>query len=306
MTDKKITRQEMVSAIESSGYLIEQRVEPILKKAGFLVHTNDVFKDDETGKTREIDLTAISGKVLFGNHMLFPFLIIECENNKQPVVFFRNEATVSSLHHEDIKISGSPTFLVKNENDLIPLSEALKLNKYHHYCQGTFSTQYCSFQFVEKGQTKKWIAVHPELQHDTFQNIVKCLNFNIDNHFANYELPEVGEDDVANIQLYYPILILQGDLFEAFLEKGTLKIESRKHIQYRKQIVRHTEPITTQIDVITEDYLLEFIKIIESEVDRICGQLKRKKDDITFSLKIIVDELRETKDPSEYRKILEY
>lgn len=304
MTDKKITRLEMISSIENSGYLIEQRVEPLLKKAGFSVHTNDVFKDDETGKTREIDLTAIGGHVLFEDHMLFPFLIVECENNLQPVVFFRSEAPDSSMHHLDVKLSGSPVHFFKNENESTPFNEYLKLNKYHHYCTGPFATQYCSFQFVDK--MKKWIALHPEKQHDTFQNIVKCLNFNIDSHYASYRLPELGKPDSTNIQLYYPVLILQGDLYEAFLEKDKLKIESRKHIQYSKQSVKDTEPTTIHIDVITEDYLPHLLKTINSEVKKITDQLRRRKEVITYSLQILVDTLREAEDPSEWREILEY
>ena len=80
MDENKISRNEIVNAIEGSGYLIEQRVEPIITEHGYYVETNDIYVDSDTGKTREIDLTALSGLQIKEDHFLWPNLIVECEN----------------------------------------------------------------------------------------------------------------------------------------------------------------------------------------------------------------------------------
>ncbi len=61
----KISKKEMKEAIKASGYLLEQRVEPILTEAGFYVQMNAAYADPETGKSRELDISAISAISVF-------------------------------------------------------------------------------------------------------------------------------------------------------------------------------------------------------------------------------------------------
>jgi hypothetical protein len=50
----KISKKEMTEAIKRSGYLLEQRIEPVLTEAGFYVQMNEGYLDPETGKAREL------------------------------------------------------------------------------------------------------------------------------------------------------------------------------------------------------------------------------------------------------------
>ena len=306
MEENKISKIEIVKAIEDSGYLIEQRVEPIITNYGYYVETNDIYIDHDTGKNREVDLTATMGLKISEDHFLWPHLVIECENNKQPIVFFRSESPIKFLFHEDIKLAGIPLPIYTIEDEPIMLTDFLNFEKFHHYCSGNFSTQYCSFQLSEKRNLKKWIALHPESQHDTFQGLIKCVEYNINEFFSNYQLLEKGEEEYADIQIFYPILVLQGDLFEAFLNDGKLNLIPRDHIQFRKQIANQKDQVTYQIDVITEKFLPEYLKIIEKENRSILRRLRRDIKEIEHSIKILVDSLRKSKDKSEYRNILDF
>ena len=79
-----ITTKEMKESILRSGYLLEQRVEPVLEKAGYFVTTNAAYPDPLTGKSREIDIEALAAfKVSRDYDFIFPYLICECENNKK-------------------------------------------------------------------------------------------------------------------------------------------------------------------------------------------------------------------------------
>jgi hypothetical protein len=107
---ERITRPEMVEAIQKSGYLIEQRVAGVLAKHGYYVETNPAYPDPETGKSREYDISAISAVRLAKKRMdfIFPVVVSECENNEHPVVFFSTELPVPFLHHQEVKCSGVP------------------------------------------------------------------------------------------------------------------------------------------------------------------------------------------------------
>jgi len=51
----------MRDAISRSGYLMEQRLVPLVESFGFKATPNERFRDYETGQLRELDIGAIGG-----------------------------------------------------------------------------------------------------------------------------------------------------------------------------------------------------------------------------------------------------
>ncbi|MCK4686799.1 MAG: hypothetical protein KAT66_01605 [Candidatus Lokiarchaeota archaeon] len=304
--EDKISLKEIKDSIINSGYLIEQRVEPVIEKEGYYVETNEVYFDPDTNKSKEIDLTAISGIKISKDNFLFPFLLVECENNKQPVVFFKSNSSIDFLAVYDIKISGHPTYLYESDGSSISIADKLNFSKFHHYCNSVHCTQYCSFHQTKKGNLKKWIALHPDEQHNTFLGLIKCLNAKIDEHLNSYKLPEKDEKECINLQLYYPILILQGDLYEAELVGDELKLTQSNHIVFKKQFASNKGNETYYIDVISERYLPDYLKLIDSGIKKINDRIRRKKSMFYDTLDILVSELKKAKNPKEFRKILEF
>src|SRR5713226_5449230 len=122
-----INRADMLAAIRRSGYLIEQRVEFPLVAHGYYVQTNPVYPDANTGKTREYDIDAISAVRVFKDTYDFVFqtLLIECQNNPQPIVFFTKKSQIPFMHHYEVKVAGIPTKF-KIDNQWQTLSEFTK------------------------------------------------------------------------------------------------------------------------------------------------------------------------------------
>ncbi len=54
------TDTEILAAIRESGYLMEQEVASVLEGLGFHVQTNRAFEDVDEGKSRELDVAAVS------------------------------------------------------------------------------------------------------------------------------------------------------------------------------------------------------------------------------------------------------
>lgn len=306
-----ISVKQMKDAIQRSGYLLEQRIEPILFGEGYYVETNPVFPDPDTGKIRETDISAISARHLYkkGYGFIFPTLLCECENNSKPIVFFTKEPFIQYLCREDLKTSGIPVkFWQKDGYE--SFADFMGLEKFHHFCKGEKATQYCSFQYTKKGQQDgKWLALHDEAQHQTFDSLVKSLDYEITKHFDGWILPEKNEEEEVNIQVYYPLLILQGDLYSAYLKNNNLSLKKSKHIQFRKQFIPASkkEAETYQIDVITEDYLPSYLKMIDSEIERMRKIFQRKKSRVLLSIEKIVEEAKKAKgNPKSYRKYFEF
>jgi hypothetical protein len=307
-TSNSISIKQMKDAIQKSGYLLEQRVEPILVEQGYYVQTNSVFPDPETGKSREIDISALSAIHVFKNgyNYIFPALICECENNSQPIVFFTKESPVSFLHHQEVKVSGIPVKFLKGD-EFISLSEFTAMEKFHHYCKGPIATQYCTFQL--KKDKSSWIAIHNEEQHATFDSLIKALEYEIDKHFAGWALPDEAKEEEVNIQIYFPLVILQGDLYSASLKDNHLTLRKSKHIQFRKEffLSRTNEVETYQIDVIAEEYLTDYLKLIDSEMTKIKKAFQRQKKSLILSIEEIVKEAKKIKKKlKSYREYLEF
>ena len=306
-----ISIEQMKDAIRRSGYLLEQRVEPILFKEGYYVETNPVFPDPDREKAREIDISALSARCLYRKEygFIFPTLICECENNALPIVFFTKKIFLPYLCREDIKTSGIPVkFWRKDEYE--NFADFTGLEEFHHYCAEEIATQYCSFELPKKGiQDRKWLAIHRETQHQTFESLLKALDYEIARHFDAWAPPDTINEEQVDVKVYYPLLILQGDLYSASLRNKRLSLKKSKHIRFRKQFIstNKIEPETYQIAVITEDYLPSYLKIIDSELEKITKIFQRKKSRVLLSIEKIVEETKKAKGkPESYRGYLEF
>jgi hypothetical protein len=316
-----ITKQEAEEAILRSGYLLESRVETILIERGYYVQANDVYSDPITDKSRELDLYALKGHEVYVEpeySYLFSVLIIECINNPQPLAFITKQPQVATLFASDMKVSGLPAKFLSDEtgNRWASFDELVKLRDYHHYCVGRVATQYCSFQQKRlsgaKQQSNEWMAWHDEAQHGTFQKLCDATEYFVDKHYAewvpggNEENEENGDAEPINLQIYYPILVVQGELFDVQPSAGSLQIHDADHIHYMRTVIQKNEERDYHIDVVRESYFPNLLDIIEKEVSQIVGRLKRRKKVVLRSANQITREAKRLKLGDSIRQVMEY
>lgn len=317
MKREKISLKEIKESISRSGYLLEQRVETILQKNGYFVTANAAYPDPATGKSREIDIDGISAFKLSREwEFIFPRLLCECENNKQPIVFFNKESPISFMHHEEVKCAGLPIqFTTKDKASkkgtkkksgysFIGLSDFLNFEKYHHYCKGPISTQYCTF--TRKDPTKPWTAFHEDEQHNSLLDLIFSLEASIDEYYKNYTVPGKNETEHINIEVYYPVLILQGSLYTASVKGEKIKLIKSNHAQYRKEYFSKDRHDTYQIDVITESFLPKYLGIIEKEMEKAKIIMKRKMKIARESLDKLTEKARKKRGTKTFREIFEF
>lgn len=303
---RKISKKEMSEAIKTSGYLLEQRVAPVLTEMGFYVEMNESYVDPGTGKARELDISGISAVPVFRQEFIFPIILCECKNNSQPVVFFTKESPISFMYHEEVKVSGIPVKFW-DKNRYIRLSEFTKMEKRHHYCKGEVATQYCSFQL--KKDKSSWMAFHIEEQHEMFNSLIQSLEYRISEHFHNFTLPPKGQEEGINIQIYYPLVILQSDLYSTSLKKNRFSIRKTDHVQFRKEMYLPglNEWKKYQIDVITEKYLRDYLKLVMNEAEIVSKTLRNKREQARFSINKIIAEVKKAKKkPESYREYFDF
>jgi hypothetical protein len=131
----KILTKPMRQAIAKSGYLLEQRLVPVIERFGFKATPNERFRDPETGDLREIDISAITAEEVknLGGEFVFPILLIACKNLQCPLVFFTQQEIRLHWFLGNVLLSEFPLEIIGRDKRPMPIGEAFKFEEFHHY-----------------------------------------------------------------------------------------------------------------------------------------------------------------------------
>ena len=301
-----ISHTEARTALLRSGYLLESRVEEAFRRRGYYVEANSVFPDGKTGTSREVDVYAMrADKAGPGDFdFLFTLFIVECVNNPEPLILITKRPQVGFLHHHEIKLSGLPVKFPdsKRRGAWISFVDFLDLEGKHHYCQGRIATQYCSFQ-QKRQAPQDWMAWHDEAHFDAFKKACAAVEHKIADHFGSWV---VGAAEPVNVQLYYPVVVVQGELLEALPSRNQVTLRSRPRLSLRRSEFVNGEERTYQVDVVREQHLARYLALVESESARMTRLLRRRHKQVRRSIDSIARSARRLKSPKAIRKALQF
>lgn len=176
-----ISDEEALAALLRSGYMLETRVESLLRNRGWFAEPNSGYIDPTTGKGRELDVYAVAGSKIGVENgrssYVFQRLLIECQHPPQPIAF----VTTDSLHKErkldHLKEVSDPPFVLGRNNYLYNLARAINLDTFHHYASAPTATQFCSF--AQKKDRSGWMALHEDVQHMAFEGLGQAVEFHL-------------------------------------------------------------------------------------------------------------------------------
>lgn len=301
----KISKEQAKEALLRSGYLIESRLEKVLTKKHYYVQPNIVYPDPHTGKSRELDLYAISAFPVETSQLdfIFAVLLIECVNNPQPVAFITKEPEPRiSYNCEEVKLSGIPvkTIIGETLDRWISLPSSIKMQNYHHYYQARIATQFCSF--AKKKKTNEWMATGDEAHFDSFSKLCAVLEHFVDKHYKSWSF---RASQKININFYYPAVVVQGELFDVRPSKKSIRLTKKDHIQYRHSELVGTKATNYQIDVVTEHFFPKYLELIHREALETARLLKHHVAVIRYAIRRIESEADTCQSPDEIRAAME-
>ena len=303
--DQKITRDQIKGALLRSGYLLETRVETELRD-GYYVEANASYQDPDTGKSRELDVFAISGQQAgpSDHDYVFPILLIECVNNTQPVALLTKDPMVPFLHQEEIKLSGLPVKVRNGGSSRTwqPLMEYLGAEHWHHYCQGRVATQFCSF-VKKRGGEREWMATHEGTHFDAFKKLCDAVDYYRDSHFRSWTF---DDEEAVSIQIYYPVVVFQGELLEAVPGKRTVRLRRAPHLQMRRSVATHGLERDYQIDVIQERYLPKYLDLVDEEIAKMTRLMRRRRAIIRKAVDDITRQARRLRSPEKIQSAMDF
>lgn len=231
------SEDDIMAAIKASGYLMEQEVATQFERRGMHVRTNVAFEDSEEGKSREIDVTAISRVAVNDEAKVGAFveLLVECKNSSNPFVFIarpKNEADRRSKPEEFVF-----PYEYKMTKDLdagrstyrsFPAFNHLGFDKvFHAHVRPWKAVQFCRIDRSGKG----WHANHGGLYDAIFYPIAKALNA------RRKERPKGARpEDWRYIWLYFPLVVTSGELFLIDTSAEKPRPEPVDHVCFQREL----------------------------------------------------------------------
>lgn len=262
-----ITKEHIKIALQNSGYLLEDRVNQLLKESSWSTTPNARFKDLKTDVEREIDVVAYKNLDYDSPKMDFinSTLLIECMNNKEPIVFFENlEPLLSRI--------AALNFVILNEKfwNILSLAQSELKSKQKFI----YSSQYCSFQKVPKlikEFNDGWIALHPDIKHDSINSLFQYIQFQRSHHKNS-----TNNEDFIKGFYFRPLIILQGELLSV-KQHNQLVIKSQNHIKLQVALTDNNGRYF-DIDVITESHLPNYLEHIRKEDKAISKMIEKNRE----------------------------
>src|SRR5450755_1866088 len=95
------TDEQVLGALEQSGYLFEQEVADALEGLGLHVDTSWAFPDPDLDKSRELDVHGIR-RIIHdepNRFSLFVEVLAECKSFEAPLVFLQRQKNERELQH---------------------------------------------------------------------------------------------------------------------------------------------------------------------------------------------------------------
>jgi hypothetical protein len=213
--------EEIITALGSTGFLLEQRVAQKFRAADYLAIISDAFPDPETGKSREIDVFGVTeysldkGPVTL---LVVGEVVAECKSSLNPLVVVGTHGEDFSFHDESIIYPFDPFSLKFSAKPHATLASELELMRLPGY-QG--KDDFVGHQLVRMNRNgRTWRADNNSIYDGILYPLVKARQHRIGN---NARQPEDNIPPWIWPQLVYifPVVVTAGQVFTVAIDKGS-------------------------------------------------------------------------------------
>lgn len=275
MTSSHPSHDQILSALEGSGFLFEHEVATVLESSGFHVETSWPYLDLDTKKSREIDLRAIKSFLHSEEHRLQVFveLLVECKDSRAPFVFLERQKNKRELQHQNPKEYVFPRKSYRqaigaNSYREIPAFEHLGLAASHYY----FKEQNKATQFskvVRKGSV--WVANHEGIYDSVFLPVAKALEARVKSLAGS-----CGAGGWRTVWLFFPVVVLRDSLMALEIAGSEKNLTKRGRVTFTRSM---------DSDVLKGDYLIDFVTShrLQNYLDSDIGSFAKAVADLGLS-----------------------
>lgn len=243
-----------------------------MQSKGWNVLNQEGYLDIETGKWRTIDIVATKAKDLPDSSIykrLHMSLIIECKkiSDDKPWVFFVREKKHNKIF-DPLAAIGLVKYVSKPQ--LHPSCLPNIVDGLHYYSPNFNKVAVIPYEpFLKEGKSNLYEAQH---------QVIKSLLYEKDELERFLSMEETIEETIPKvnkinlISIAYPVIIVDGKLYELELENEKLKLAPSNYTQY---LTSYGFPYSEEflVDVIKIDFLNEYLDMIEREIEALTKKI---------------------------------
>lgn len=279
MSGSQPTPEEIIEAMQASGFLMEQDVATKIEDLGFNVHTARAFNDSDEGKSREIDVWAIR-RFIHDEETHFSAyseLIIECKNSANPYVFLtrrKSEADAAFIPPEMRfpidKYQAKKT--IGGGGTHVRYFEAFKEFNYSEvhpfFTKDQKAVQFCRID--RKG--KSWEANHGGLYDSLFYPILKAFK---SRQGVASRMARDGKNPLA--WFFFPIIVVRGRLLEIdAMSENPVPVEVPM-VPFVRHMESHEIKGRYLVYFVNESALADFVQNVVLPIERRLEAIDRER-----------------------------
>lgn len=81
-------------------------------------------------------------------------------------------------------------------------------------------------------------------------------------------------------QIFFPVIVFDGPMWEFYKEKGELKVEEIDYLQYLSVVLTKEGEFPCLIDVVKSSYFAQFLKLVNKSIEWLLGLLQGEEGNI--------------------------
>ena len=145
------------------------------------------------------------------------------------------------------------------------------------------------------------MASHEEAHFDSFRKLCFALSHDVDDHFKN-TTPVRGDN--INLEIFYPILVVGGEILDVEQTPGSLKIERVEHIHFVQSYISQGKERGYHIGVVTEGEFPKLIATIIKETKETAKRIRKQRSVIRRSIDEIAKQAKQVTTQEEVQRII--
>jgi hypothetical protein len=253
--------EEVIAALERTGFLLEHRAAHELAVAGFTTIINDAFPDPETGKSRELDVFAGMDYEIDGTDLAVQAkVLIECKNTPNPyLVVGTNRARWDPLD-ESVVVTFDPLkfqFPGKAQPSILT-----QLDLWRN--PGELGKElFIGHQLVHMNRKDgEWRADNSSVHDSILYPLVKARQYHIDRNSAaiSKRLHNMEEWEFPSITFFFPVLLTTAEVFAVAVNGEEDVTVKRVRWTTMQRIFNSSDLRTTlRMDVVSFAHLHDYI-----------------------------------------------
>ncbi len=252
------TGSDVISALGRTGFLLEYQVAQVLRGHGFSTYLNYPYPDPETGKSREIDVSADKETHIHRQPVEVYVqieLIVECKNTPNPFVIIGERGRPFSGSSESFKVTFDPLRLRFPGPPYETIWSTLKLGS----LPGMLTMEdFIGRQLVRMNQhSGNWRADNEGVYESILQPLAK----------ARAHLRSLNDEDVdpkpwecPYITFYLPILVTSGPVLTVTVTNQGHVVDQVGYAAFQRAFHTDAGFKSLIMDVVSYEHLDTYLK----------------------------------------------